>query len=161
MLDVLDSLLPWGVRAHQTAVVGEYYSAVVIDDGIEGREDLLAIHPVKRAAHDDEQEAPEVARKVRRVALCPSHVGDPSGSRGFGGLGEHLRLGVHADCFSDVRGQRDGQLAGAAAHVEKSPGAIEVEPGNEVGKERLRIAGPVSRVVPGSSCEQGAAGAAE
>jgi len=115
---------------------------------------LLAIHPVKRAAHGDEQEAPEVARKVRRVALCPSHVGDPSGSRGFGGLGEHLRLGVHADCFSDVRGQRDGQLAGAAAQVEQAPRAIERQTRDEVVDERLRIARPIAGIMPGGPCEQ-------
>ena len=58
-----------------------------------------------------------------------------------GGFGEHLGLGVHADCRGDVLCERDGQLAGAAAQVEKSPRAVEVEPGDEVGKERLRIAG--------------------
>jgi hypothetical protein len=58
-----------------------------------------------------------------------------------GGFGEHLGLWVHADCCGDVLCERGGQLAGAAAHVEKSPAAIEVEPGDEIGKERLRIAG--------------------
>jgi hypothetical protein len=77
------------------------------------------------------------------------------------GFGEHLGLWVHADCCGDVLCERDGQLTGAAAEVEKPPGAVEVEPGDEVGKELLRIARPVSRVVPASSREQGAAGSAE
>jgi hypothetical protein len=68
--------------------------------------------------------------------------------------GEHLGLGVHADGLSDVLCERECQLAGAAAQVEQAPGAVEVELPGEVVDERLWIAWPISRVVPGGSCER-------
>jgi hypothetical protein len=76
-----------------------------------------------------------------------------------GRFGQHLGFGVDADRFCDVSCQPQYQLAGSAAQVEQSSGAVEAEAGDEVGEEGVRIAGPISRLVPGSSCEKGAAGA--
>jgi hypothetical protein len=77
-----------------------------------------------------------------------------------GRFGEHLGLGIHADCFSDMLGEWERQLAGAAAEVEKSAGPVEAELGDDTVEERLWIAGPVLRVMPGGSSEQTAAGSA-
>ncbi len=153
-MDFLDGLLPRGGRPNEATVVGEHDAAVVIDHVIEDRQDLFAVHPVKRATHGDQPEVPEIAWEVCRAASGPGHVRDAVRLGLSGGFGEHLGLGVHADGFSDALCERESQLAGAAAQVEQAPGAVEVELPGDVVDERLRIAWPISCVVPGGSCEQ-------
>ena len=51
-------------------------------------------------------------------------------------------------------GEWERQLAGAAAEVEKSVGPVEGELGDDTVEERLRVAGPVLRVMLGGSGEQ-------
>jgi hypothetical protein len=111
---LLDGVLPWRGRPHQATVVGEHDAADVIDHVIEDCQDLFAVHPVKRAAHGDQPEAPEIAWEICRAALCPGHIRDVGCLGLSGGFGEHLGLRVHADSFSDVPGKRECQLAGAA-----------------------------------------------
>ena len=62
--------------------------------------------------------------------------------------------------FSDMLSEWERQLAGAAAEIEKSAGPVEAELGDDTVEERLRIAGPVLRIMPGGSSEQTAAGSA-
>jgi hypothetical protein len=68
-------------------------------------------------------------------------------------FGQHLGLGIDADCCGDVLCEPERQLAGSAAQVEKSSGAVEVESCDEVCEEHARIAGRIWRVVPGSAGE--------
>lgn len=75
----------------------------------------------------------------------------------IGRFGQHRRLGVDADGPHHVCCQRQDQLTGATAQVEQSLRAVEVEPGDQVSEEHIRIARPVSRVVPSSSGEKRAA----
>ena len=116
---------------------------------------------MERAAHRHQFETTELAREIRRVAVGPFHIAD-AGCLGLsGGFGQHFWLGVHANGLGDVLSERKGQLACAAAQVEETSSAVEVESLGEIGEERAGITWPVARVVPGGSCEQAATGSAE
>ena len=102
----------------------------------------------------------ELTRQVCRTALGRGDIADAARLCLSGCFGHHLGLGIDADCCGDVLCEPESQLAGSAAQVEKSSGAVEVESCDEVCEEHARLAGPVSRVVPGSAGEKGAVGAA-
>src|SRR5262249_4775001 len=69
--DGLVGVGPFGAAAGQALGAQKRYSAVPLDERVEERERRLTVHPMERAAHDDEVERGNVGIEVARGADAP------------------------------------------------------------------------------------------
>ncbi len=128
------------------------------EHGVEVLEQCLALHPVERRSHDarlDRDSGDDPANSAV-AAEHPHHrfLVHACRTEGADALRQHVAIGVDRDDRHTRRGQRHGELAGAATEVERTRAAAEVQHRDEVLDEGTGILRAEARVVIGRAGEQ-------
>ncbi len=154
LADLLPGRPPGIRRQLGRGIMEQGDGAAGVDHAVEPPQRIRAIHPVERAAHDDQVEGAELGSEIVGAAgdeadvrrLCV--LGGPRA-----GLGQHVGRRVHGHHLGRERREGAGERAGTAAKVEQAmPGAQGGGPGDPA-DQRRRIGHPSLLVVRGGGAE--------